>query len=112
MIILKYQLKLTSQTIEIEICHTFIKRLLGFMFQKKTITIGKCFPHCCSIHTFFMFQKIDIVICNKDMEVIGLKKEFPTNRILFPIRGAAFILELPLGSIENLKIGDFISFEN
>lgn len=108
-IALKYQLKLANQKIEIEVCRTFWKRLLGFMFQRKKITTGKCFPHCNSVHTFFMFQKIDIIVCNKDMKIIELKKAFPTNHILFPIQGASYILELPLGSIENLKIGDTIS---
>lgn len=58
-----------------------------------------------------MFQKIDVIVCNQDMEIMNLKKEFPPNHILLPIQGASCILELPLGSIENLKIGDFISLE-
>ena len=81
------------------------------MFQKKKITTGKCFPHCRSIHTCFMFQKIDIIVCDKDMKVIQLKKKFPTYHILFPVRDAYYILELPLGSINSLKIGDFIHLE-
>lgn len=108
MIILKYQLNLPNQTIEIEMCHTFFKRLLGFMFQRKKITTGKCFPRCRSIHTFFMLQKIDIIVCNQEMKVIKLRKNFPTNHILFSIRDSFYILELPVGSIKNLKLGDFI----
>jgi len=58
-----------------------------------------------------MFQKVDIIICNREMTIIGLKKEFPTWHILFPISKAYYILELPLGSIKNLKIGDSVSLE-
>lgn len=111
-IALKYQLKLANQTIEIEVCRTFWKRLLGFMFQRKKITMGKCFPHCNSIHTFFMFQKIDIILCDSNMKVIAMKRNFPTNRILWPIKNAWYVLELPLESIQNIQIGDQLNLKD
>ncbi len=58
-----------------------------------------------------MFQKIDIIVCDKDMRILKLKKEFPIYHILFPIQGAYYILELPLGSIDSLKVGNFIHLE-
>lgn len=103
---LNFDLIIENKRIEVELCNTFKKRLLGFMFQKNKITTGKCFPNCNSIHTFFMFQKIDLLLCDKNQRIIEIKQNFPVNKVLLPIKNAYYVYELPLGSINSLKKGD------
>lgn len=112
MITLTKQLRIGNKTIEVEICNTFFQRLIGFMFQKKKIQTGKCFPHCNSIHTFFMFQKIDLILCDHELKIISIYKNFSKNRILWPVRNAWYVFELPLGSIQNTQIEDQLKLED
>lgn len=104
------KIKIEEQSFNIEICNTFFKRLVGFMFRKKKITIGKCFPNCNSIHTFFMFQKIDVIFCDKNMKIIKIYKSFPKNRIILPVKNAYYTFELPENSTNKFKIGNQIVF--
>ena len=50
-------------------CITFFERLKGFMFQKK-IDKALLFDRCNSIHTFFMKQPIDVIMCNKENTIL------------------------------------------
>ena len=51
---------------------TFKQRLLGLMF-KKNIDYALLFKRCNSIHTFFMKEKIDVVMTDKNNFIKDLK---------------------------------------
>ena len=51
-------------------CNSFFKRLKGMLLSKYNSNKVYCFPKCNSIHTFFMTRNIDIVITDKDNNVI------------------------------------------
>jgi len=97
------KLKTNTKEIDIEICDTFFKRFLGFMFQRKVITTGKYFPNCNSIHTFFMFQGIDLVFCDASGNIVKRYENFQKMKILLPVRGACCVYELPLNTVKDLK---------
>ena len=73
-----------NKSIDIKDCNTFFSRLKGFMFDKK-IETALLFNKCNSIHTFFMKQNIDVIMCDKDNKIIWPKKivyktiELPVN---------------------------------
>ena len=46
-------------------CKSFFSRLKGFMFTKN-IDKALLFDRCNSIHTFFMKENIDVIMCDKD----------------------------------------------
>ena len=54
-----------NKDIDLYECKNFFSRLKGFMF---TINIDKAllFDRCNSIHTFFMKENIDVIMCDKD----------------------------------------------
>ena len=97
-----------NKKIEIEDCTTFKKRLIGFMFRKKEIKKGKRFPKCNSIHTFFMFQKIDIIMTDKNNKIIKMYPNLKNNRMIIPKKSVYYTYELPLGTCNNYKIGDIL----
>lgn len=74
-------------------CTKFKDRLLGMMFQKKRNNYIYCFPKCHSIHTFFMFKNIDIIICDKNNNIIKIIKNLKPFRIILPIKKAYYIYE-------------------
>lgn len=77
----------------IKICNSFFSRLKGMMFQKKKTNLIYCFPKCNSIHTFFMFKKIDVIICDKNNNIIKTISNLKPFRIVLPIKKAYYIYE-------------------
>lgn len=99
-------LSCNEKKIEIEDCTTFWKRLIGFMFQKKKIISGKRFPNCNSIHTFFMFQKIDVIMTDRNYRIIKMYPNLKSWRMIFPQKNIYYTYELPLGVCKNYTIGN------
>ena len=58
-----------NQNLQIVVCKSYFKRLKGFMFTRKIDKI-LCFPKCNSIHTFFMLKKIDVIMTDRDDNVL------------------------------------------
>jgi uncharacterized membrane protein (UPF0127 family) len=82
---------------EYKLCTKFKDRLIGNCF-KKEIKKVLVFPKCNSIHTFFMRIPIDIIILNKDKEIIYIKENLKPWRILLPKKRGYYTLEYPAGS--------------
>lgn len=97
--------------IEIEECNTFFSRLIGFMFKFKKIETGKRFPKCNSIHTFFMFQKIDVIMTNKDNVIITMYPNLKPLKIILPKKNVYYTYELPINNCKNYKIGNKLKIE-
>ena len=90
----------------IKCCKNFKDRLIGFMFKRKKIDFGLCFPKCNSIHTFFMFQAIDVVMTDINHQIKYIYPKLKPWKIISPKRNVYYTYELPLGSANNLKIND------
>lgn len=100
-----------KKKIKIEDCTTFFKRLTGFMFQLKKIETAKRFPKCSSIHTFFMFQKIDVIMTDKNHKIIKMYPNLKSERIILPKKKVYYTYELPLGTCKNYKVNDILKIE-
>lgn len=92
------------------ICNNFLKRLKGFMF---TTNIDKilCFPKCNSIHTFFMFKNIDIIMTDKNNKVLYTHYNMKPCRIILPKKNVYYTYELPVNTIK-LNIGEQLEIKN
>ena len=77
----------------------FKMRLLGFMF-KKNINYGLLFKNCRSIHTFFMKDKIDVLLTDKEDNIIKTYKNFSKNKIIIGSKIVKNIYELPKNTIK------------
>ena len=99
-------MKLIYNNKEIEIidCKTLFSRFMGNMF-KKNIERGLLFRHCNSIHTFFMKENIDVIMCNKDNLILYYYKNLGKNKIIFPKKGATKTYETP-AMYFNININD------
>ena len=83
-------------------CKTFYDRLMGFMF-KKNINYALVFNKCNSIHTFFMKSNIDVILCDKNNNILYYYKNLPKNRIILPKKKVYKTIELPVNFF-NIKI--------
>lgn len=95
---------INNQEFNVDVANNFKKRLFGLM-GKKNITKGMFFPQTKSIHTFFMKEDIDIIMVDKDNNVIYYKKNFPKYHILIK-KKAYHTIELPHNSLNNININD------
>ena len=83
---------------------SFFDKSKGLMFRKETIKDIYMLSKCSSIHTFFMFQNIDICILDKNYKILYLKENMKKNRIL--VKKGYYTLEMPLGTSKYLKVGE------
>ena len=102
------KLVINNQTFNLIVANTFKKRLFGLM-GKKNIKNGLFFPKTNSIHTFFMKEPIDIIMINKNNNVIFFQKNVKKNRIIVK-KKAYHTIELPCNSIQNISINDKLVF--
>ena len=87
-------------------CNNFFSRFMGFIFKKK-IDYALLFNKCNSIHTFFMKNNIDVIMCNKNNEILYYYRNLEKNRIIWPKKGVYKTIELPVNYFD-IKIGDLI----
>lgn len=100
-----------NKTIDVIICNSFFKRLKGIMFLKKKLNYALLFPKCNSIHTFFCFQKIDVIIIDKNNKIIYFKKNIGKNKIIINKNGYS-TLETPNNYFNDLEIGKYLEIIN
>lgn len=81
-----------NKDVEVKNCIKFKDRLMGLMF-KSDIT-PYYFPHCNSIHTFFMKKNIDVIMTDKKNKVVAIYKNVSKNKIITN-KKAYNTLELP-----------------
>lgn len=105
-------MKLICNNKEIEIidCKTFFSRFRGNML-KKNIKKALLFKHCNSIHTFFMRENIDVIMCDKDYKILYFYHNFGKNKILLPKKNVYAVIELPV-NYYSFEIGERIVIKN
>ena len=95
---------INNKKFNVIVADTFFKRFIG-LIGKKNINKGMFFPKKKSIHTFFMKDNIDIIMINKDNEVIYFEKNVKKNKIIIK-KEAYHTIELPKDSLTNINIYD------
>ena len=92
-----------DKEIKIKECRSFISRLKGFMFNDN-IDHALLFNHCNSIHTFFMITNIDVIMTDKENNVLFIFENVKPWKVILPKKNVFNVYELPSGSISgNVK---------
>lgn len=88
-------LNINNSKIEIRKYDKFIQKLKGLMFVRTPIHFGLCFKNCNAIHTFFMFQKIDVIMADKDNNIMYIYRNLKPFRLILPKKNVYYTYELP-----------------
>ncbi len=88
---------------------SFKDRFIGLM-GKKNIDYCLVFPKCNSIHTFFMKEEIDVVMTDKNLKVLYIKKNMKKNRIILPKKKVYYTFEYPNNFVKDIKKGDILKY--
>lgn len=102
------ELKYKNKKIKLIKCNTFFTRLKGFMFEKN-IDHALLFERCNSIHTFFMKENIDVIMCDKNNTILYYYKAFPKRKIILPKKKITKVIETP-SNYFNIEIGTKIDY--
>ncbi len=100
------KLQYKNKYIELYECKTFFERFKGFMFTR-AIDKALLFNNCNSIHTFFMFNNIDVILCDKSNKVLYYYKDVKRNRIILPKKKVVKVYETP-ASFFDIKTDDYV----
>ena len=100
--------------IKIYFYKSFFKKFKGVMFKKKQIDYGVLFDKTNSIHTFFCFQNIDVIMLDRNYKIKYVYNNISPNKIILPKKEIYYTLELPKDFIiyNSLKKGDVLSLTN
>ena len=104
------KLKINNDYIQIFNMNTFKKKLKGLMGKRHPIKNGYLFKSN-GIHTFFMFQSIDVVLTNKQGQILFIKENLKPFRIILPKRHVYYTYEFPIDTAKHFKIGQILTLE-
>lgn len=79
------------------------------MFYKEKINFGLRFK-CNGIHTFFMYQNIDVVLCDKHNKILYYYPEVKKNKVILPKKNVYYTYELPPLYFD-IKVGSYITIK-
>ena len=79
---------------------------MGFM-GKKNIDNSLMFNKCNSIHTFFMKENIDVIMCDNNNKILFNYKDLKKNKIILPKKNVKKVFETPRLYF-NIKLGDYL----
>lgn len=104
-------MKLVYNNKEIKLinCTTFFSRFMGFMGKDK-IDYALLFDKCNSIHTFFMKSNIDVIMCDKDNNIVCYYNNLGKNKIILPKKNVYKVIELPVNYFK-FKFNDKIRID-
>lgn len=97
-------LSYNNEKINLVECKSFYSRFKGFMFCKK-IDKALLFKRCNSIHTCFMRENIDVIMCDKDYKILYCYPNFGKWKFIFPKKDVYLTIETP-SDYFNIRVGD------
>lgn len=97
-------IKINNKKLEIIELTTFWQRFKSLKFALEPITTGIKLPHKKYADTYLFCQRVDIVMTDKDNNILYLYKNVKTEkRILFK-RKVYNVYYLPLNTVDNLEV--------
>ena len=99
-------LKVNNKKLLIREMVKFTDRLIGLRFYFPTLDFAMKYPKKKRINTYFFFQKVDVILTDKDEKIIHMIEKCPTEKKIRRKRKVYNIYFVPLGTVKNLKVGD------
>ena len=87
------------------------ERFVGLMGTRELPRgAGLLFPHTNAVHGFFMRYPIQLLYIGRDQTILA-KAALPPWRIGPIVRGAYYVLELPVGVADAVSIGERVEWK-
>ncbi len=98
-------LKIHGEKLPIKKLTKFGERFKGLKMVLEPIDFGVCFPKKKFISTYFLCQRVDVVITDNDDIVIDIIENVKSERLLIRLK-SKYTYFLPVGYAHWLDIGD------
>lgn len=96
------KIQINDKSIPLRDANTLGKKIIGLMFKKNINYALRL--RCNGIHTFFMREKIDVILTDKTNNVLFIYRNLNKNRIILPKKNVYYTYELPKNTIkEDIK---------
>lgn len=90
----------------VEIADGFWSRLRGLQFRRALPPgTGVLLIPCASVHTFFVRFRLDLLMLDGEMRVVGQRCNVAPWRLVFAPRGTHAVLETTAGECPSLAVG-------
>lgn len=99
-------LKIKKVKIPIEIKTSFKDKLKSFRLKLSEIDNGLCFPKKRRINTYFYYQRVDLIMTDKNNKILNIFKNIPSERRYKGEKGTYFTYVFPVGVSDFYQIGD------
>ena len=97
-------LKIKKKKIKIVEPKGFWERFKGLKFVLEPLDYGMKFSKKRFVTTNFLCQKIDIVLTDKDDNILYMYENMKTEKYIFPKRKVYNVYFLPIGTVKDLKL--------
>jgi uncharacterized protein len=99
------------QQLKVKVAESFFERAIGLLACSQiNPDQAMLFPHCSSVHTFWMKMPIDIVFLDKKGTVLRIFYAVPAWRVVW-CKGAESVLEMASGAakLHEMTVGEIVS---
>lgn len=99
----RYIITNNNKKLKINTLTSFKDRIKGYRFYLYPIKEGLCYPKKKMINTYFVCQKLDIVVTDKENNILAIYPSIKTEKFIRPRLKAYYIYLLPEGSSKGLE---------
>lgn len=99
-------IKVKNKKVKLVEANTFWERLKGLKFVLGPLEYGVRFPNKKSSNTNFLFEKIDVILTDKDEKILHLIECLGTEKKIRRKKGVCNTYFVPRETVKDLKVGE------
>ena len=102
-------IKINDKKVKLIEANTFFQRLKGLKFVLGPLNYGVRFPKKKSSNTNFLFEKIDVILTDKDEKILFLFEKVGTERKIRRRKNVYNTYFVPVNTVKDLKVGETLA---
>ena len=102
-------IKIKNKKVKLVEANTFWERLKGLKFVLGPLEYGVRFPKKKSSNTNFLFERVDVILTDKDEKVLYLIENLGTEKKVRRKKNVYNTYFVPRGTVKDLKVGDTLN---
>ena len=99
-------IKVKNRKVKLVEANTFWERLKGLKFVLGPLDYGVRFPNKKSSNTNFLFERIDVILTDKDEKILYLIENLGTEKKVRRKKNVYNTYFVPRETVKDLKVGD------
>lgn len=101
-------IKIKNKKVKLVEANTFWERLKGLKFVLGPLEYGVRFPKKKSSNTNFLFERIDVILTDKEEKILYLIENLGTEKKVRRKKDVYNTYFVPRGTVKDLKVGDIL----